>query len=31
MGCFKAEIMSGLDFGFDTFAIVQSTFYNKQM
>ena len=28
---FKAGIMSGLDFGFDTFAIVQSTFYNKQM
>jgi len=28
---FKAGIMSGRDFGFDKFAIVQSTFYNKQM
>ncbi len=27
----KAGIMSGKDFGFDTFAIVQATFYNKQM
>lgn len=28
---FKAGIMSGMDFGFDKFTIVQSTFYNKQM
>lgn len=28
---FKAGIMTGLDFGFDKFAIVQSTFYNRQM
>ncbi len=28
---FKAGIMSGNDFGFDRFAIVQSTFYNRQM
>lgn len=28
---FKAGIMSGNDFGFDKFAIVQSTFYNRQM
>ena len=28
---FKAGIMSGMDFGFDKFAIVQSTFYNRQM
>lgn len=28
---FKAGIMTGMDFGFDKFAIVQSTFYNKQM
>jgi NAD(P)H dehydrogenase (quinone) len=28
---FKAGIMSGIDFGFDKFAIVQSTFYNRQM
>jgi len=28
---FKAGIMSGRDFGFDNYAIVQSTFYNKQM
>ena len=27
----KAGIMSGNDFGFDKFAIVQATFYNKQM
>ncbi|MFN7118554.1 MAG: NmrA family NAD(P)-binding protein [Saprospiraceae bacterium] len=28
---FKAGIMSGMDFGFDKFAIVQSIFYNRQM
>jgi len=28
---FKAGIMGGMDFGFDKFAIVQATFYNKQM
>ncbi len=28
---FKAGIMTGMDFGFDKFAIVQSTFYNRQM
>ncbi|KOY84427.1 NmrA family transcriptional regulator [bacterium 336/3] len=28
---FKAGIMSGMNFGFDKFAIIQSTFYNKQM
>lgn len=28
---FKAGIMSGNDFGFDKFAIVQAAFYNKQM
>jgi NAD(P)H dehydrogenase (quinone) len=28
---FKAGIMTGLDFGFDKFAIVQATFYNRQM
>jgi len=28
---FKAGIMSGKDFGFDRFAIVQAAFYNKQM
>jgi NAD(P)H dehydrogenase (quinone) len=28
---FKAGIMSGMDFGFGKFAIVQSTFYNRQM
>jgi NAD(P)H dehydrogenase (quinone) len=27
----KAGIMSGLDFGFDKFAIIQATFYNRQM
>lgn len=27
----KAGIMNGMDFGFDKFAIVQATFYNKQM
>lgn len=28
---FKAGIMTGTDFGFDKFAIVQATFYNRQM
>lgn len=28
---FKAGIRNGMDFGFDKFAIVQSTFYNRQM
>lgn len=28
---FKAGIMSGNDFGFDKFAIIQATFYNRQM
>ena len=28
---FKAGIMGGAEYGFDKFAIVQSTFYNKQM
>ena len=28
---FKAGIMGGMEFGFNKFAIVQSTFYNKQM
>lgn len=28
---FKAGIMSGMEFGFDKFAIVQSVFYNRQM
>jgi uncharacterized protein YbjT (DUF2867 family) len=27
----KAGVMSGMDFGFDKFAIIQSTFYNSQM
>jgi len=28
---FKAGIMTGMEFGFGTFAIVQSVFYNRQM
>jgi NAD(P)H dehydrogenase (quinone) len=28
---FKAGIMAGMEYGFDKFAIVQATFYNKQM
>jgi NAD(P)H dehydrogenase (quinone) len=28
---FKAGLMSGKEFGFDKFAIVQATYYNKQM